>query len=315
MKKIGLVVFPGFQALDLSALTPFELANTQLPKPVYELSVLSENGGMVGTTAGMAVESRPLGAGAIDTLLIGGSTSIPSASPGLLKKLRTVAPQTRRMGSICTGAFILAETGLLDGRSATTHWYAARQLQASFPSINVTEDRIYTKDEDVWTSAGMTACIDMALAMLTDDLGSEIARAIARKMVVYHQRPGGQSQFSALLELEPRSDRIRNVFDFIKRNLRSELSVEQLADVAHLSPRQFTRIFQTETGQSPARAVEKIRVESARILIESGGHTIERVAEHTGFDDTERMRRAFRRILGQPPQSFKPLRGEGKIAA
>lgn len=310
MKKIGLVVFPGFQALDLSALTPFELANTLLPRPVYELAVLSESGGMVGTTAGMAVESRPLGTGAMDTLLIGGSTSIPSASPGLLKKLRAVAPHTRRMGSICTGAFILAETGLLDGRPATTHWYAARQLQANFPAVKVTEDRIYTKDEDVWTSAGMTACIDMALAMLADDLGSEIARAIARKMVVYHQRPGGQSQFSALLELEPRSDRIRNVFDFIKRNLRSELSVEQLADVAHLSPRQFTRIFQTETGQSPARAVEKIRVESARILIESGGHTIERVAEHTGFDDTERMRRAFRRILGQPPQSFKPVKAE-----
>lgn len=308
MKKIGLVVFPGFQALDLSVLTPFELANAQLPNPVYELAVLSENGGLVGATAGMSVDSRPLGSGRLDTLLIGGSTSIPSASSGLLKKLRAAAPHTRRVGSICTGAFILAETGLLDGRQATTHWYAARRLQTSFPAVKVTEDRIYTKDEDVWTSAGMTACIDMALAMLTDDLGSEIARAIARKMVVYHQRPGGQSQFSALLELEPRSDRVRDVFDFIKRNLRSELSVEQLADVAHLSPRQFSRIFQTETGQSPARAVEKIRVESARILIESGGHSIERVAEHTGFEDTERMRRAFRRILGQPPQSFKPVK-------
>lgn len=315
MKKIGLVVFPGFQALDLSVLTPFELANALAPKPVYDLAILSESGGMVGTTMGVSVESKVLASEAMDTLLIGGSTSIPTASPGLLKKLRAVAPHTRRIGSVCTGAFILAETGLLDGRQATTHWYASRDLQAQFPAVKVMEDRIYTADENIWTSAGMTACIDMALAMLADDLGSEMSRVIARKMVVYHQRPGGQSQFSALLELEPRSDRIRNVFDFIKRNLRSELSVEQLADVAHLSPRQFTRIFQTETGQSPARAVERIRVESARILIESGGHTIERVAEHTGFDDTERMRRAFRRILGQPPQSFKPVRGAGKMAA
>jgi transcriptional regulator GlxA family with amidase domain len=315
MKKIGLVIFPGFQALDLSVLTPFELANSLAPKPVYELAILSETGGMVSTTMGVSVDSKAFGPDAADTLLIGGSTSIPTASPGLLKKLRAVAPRTRRIGSVCTGAFILAETGLLDGRQATTHWYAARDFQMQFPAVKVMEDRIYTTDEGIWTSAGMTACIDMALAMLSDDLGSEMSRAIARKMVVYHQRPGGQSQFSALLELEPRSDRIRNVFNFIKRNLRSELSVEQLADVAHLSPRQFTRIFQTETGQSPARAVERIRVESARILIESGGHTIERVAEHTGFDDTERMRRAFRRILGQPPQSFKPIRSNGKMAA
>jgi transcriptional regulator GlxA family with amidase domain len=312
MKKIGLVVFPGFQALDLGALTPFEIANAQLPKPEYQMSVLSLEGGMVNTTTGFSIDTRSLGKTAFDTLLIAGSTRIPEVSTDLIEHLRIVAPRARRVGSICTGAFIFAETGLLEGRQATTHWAMARELQQRFPGIHVTEDRIYTADGALWTSAGMTSCIDMALAMLTDDLGAQAARAIARKLVVYHQRPGGQSQFSALLELEPSSDRIRKVLDFIKGHLRNELSVEQLADVAHLSPRQFSRIFQAETGQPPARAVEKIRVESARLLIESGGHSIERVATHTGFDDPERMRRAFRRILGQPPQRFKSAKARAE---
>ncbi|CDG83101.1 GlxA family transcriptional regulator [Janthinobacterium agaricidamnosum] len=305
MKRIGLIVFPEFQLLELAALTPFEMANAASPKPHYTLEVLSVDGGLVKSSMGVEIRTVALADQEFDTLLMAGSTQVLTAPPGLLNKLRSAAPHARRLGSVCTGAFIFAEAGLLDGRHATTHWALARQLQQRFPKIHVTEDRIFTAEGRIWTSAGMTACIDMVLAMVGDDLGLAASRFIARQMVVYHQRPGGQAQFSALLELEPQSDRIHKTLIFIKDNLRNELSVERLAGIANLSKRQFTRQFQMEIGQPPAQAVERIRVESARMLLESGGHSIERVADSTGFGDPERMRRAFRRIFDQPPQHFK----------
>jgi transcriptional regulator GlxA family with amidase domain len=157
----------------------------------------------------------------------------------------------------------------------------------------------------MWSSAGMTACIDLALALVEADHGVELARAVARKMVVYHRRTGGQSQFSALLELEPKSDRIQTALTYAKRNLRKPLSVDELADAAHLSRRQFTRTFRLETGQSPAKAVETLRVEAARLMLEEGNHAIDVVAREVGFDDPERMRRAFIRAYGVPPQAIK----------
>jgi transcriptional regulator GlxA family with amidase domain len=157
----------------------------------------------------------------------------------------------------------------------------------------------------VWTSAGMTACIDLGLALVEKDAGPEIARQVARKLVVYHRRAGGQSQFSALLELEPRSDRIQMALAYAKQNLHTELSVEQLAAAAHLSRRQFSRAFRAETGHSPAKAVEHLRIEAARLMLESGLHPIEIVARDTGFGDRERMRRAFLRAFGQPPQVIR----------
>jgi transcriptional regulator GlxA family with amidase domain len=171
--------------------------------------------------------------------------------------------------------------------------------------LNVEEDRIYIVDGTVWTSAGMTAGIDLALAMVENDHGREIARAVARKLVVYHRRAGGQSQFSAMLELEPKSDRIQNALHYAKQNLRNTLSVEELADVARLSPRQFSRAFHAETRQSPAKAVESLRVEAARLMMEDGRHSMDAIAQETGFADRERMRRAFLRVLGQPPQAIR----------
>ena len=167
------------------------------------------------------------------------------------------------------------------------------------------EDRIFIIDGPVWTSAGMTAGIDLALAMVEQDLGVEAARAVAKKLVVYHRRAGGQSQFSALLELEPKSDRIQSALAYAKRNLDSELTVGRLAEAAHLSPRQFSRAFRAETGQSPAKAVENLRVEAARLLMEQSRHPIEVVARQTGFADRDRMRRAFLRAFGQPPQAIR----------
>jgi transcriptional regulator GlxA family with amidase domain len=211
----------------------------------------------------------------------------------------------RRVASTCTGAFTLAEAGVLDGRRATTHWRFARDLQARYPKLKVEEDRIFIIDGPIWTSAGVTAGIDLALAMVEKDLGAEIARTVARKMVVYHRRSGGQSQFSTLLELEPKSDRIQRALDYASRNLKSTLSVEELADAAALSHRQFSRAFRAETGQSPAKAVERLRVEAARVLMEQGRHSMDAIAQETGFADRERMRRAFLRRLGQSPQTIR----------
>jgi transcriptional regulator GlxA family with amidase domain len=219
--------------------------------------------------------------------------------------LRAALPESRRMAAICTGAFVLAEAGLLDGRRATTHWAFARDLQARFPEVKVEEDRIFIIDGPVWTSAGMTAGIDLALGMIEKDFGLELSRSVARKLVVYHRRAGGQSQHSALLDMDAKSDRIQTVLTYARRNLRASLSVEELAEVAHLSPRQFSRAFRAETGQSPAKAVEHLRVEAARLMMEESRHPIDVVASETGFADRERMRRAFLRAFGQPPQAVR----------
>src|ERR1700744_576473 len=282
MKRIGLVIFPGFQVLDLVALTAFEVANSQAARAVYQLEVLSENGGLVRSSAGVEVSSAAFDNSAFDTLLVSGSSVLVGTSPGLRMFLQNAVPQSRRVGSICTGAFHLAEAGLLDGRRATTHWYFARELQRQFPRIKVEEGRIYIIDGSIWTSAGMTACIDLALAQIEADLGVEVSRQVSRKLVVYHRRTGGQSQFSALSELEPQSDRIQGALAYAKKNLQRKLSVAQLAEVANLSPRQFTRAFQAETGHSPARAIERLRVESGRGLIEAGGAFVVRAAQASG---------------------------------
>jgi transcriptional regulator GlxA family with amidase domain len=171
--------------------------------------------------------------------------------------------------------------------------------------VRVEEDLIFIADGSVWTSAGMTAGIDLALAMIEEDLGLEAARSVARRLVLYHRRAGGQSQFSSLLELEPRSDRMQAVLTYARRNLAGRLSVEELADVAHLSPRQFSRAFRAETGQTPAKAVENLRLEGARALMEDTNHTIDVVAQQTGFGDRNRMRRAFLRTYGVPPQVIR----------
>jgi transcriptional regulator GlxA family with amidase domain len=178
-------------------------------------------------------------------------------------------------------------------------------LQSRYPKINIEEDRIFIIDGSVWSSAGMTAGVDLALAMVEKDHGAGIARAVARKLVVYHRRAGGQSQFSALLELEPKSDRIQKALVHARSNLKNTLSVEELAEAAHLSPRQFSRTFRAETGQSPAKAVENLRLEAARLMMEQGRHPIDVVASETGFADRERMRRAFLRAFGQPPQAIR----------
>lgn len=305
MKHIGLLVFPGFQIVDLAAVTVFELANDLPGGPFYQIDLVSEEGGLVSSSAGVPIQTLPIGAPHFDTLLVAGAMKSVQHSENFIEFVRTASAASRRTASICTGAFLLAEAGILNGRRATTHWSAARDLQRMHPKIRVEADRIFINEDNIWTSAGMTACIDLCLALVESDLGVETSRAIAKKMVVYHRRSGGQSQFSALLELEPKSDRIQTALSYAKRNLSKELSVDELADAANLSRRQFSRAFRLETGQSPAHAVEILRIEAARSMIEAGNHPIEAIARTNGFANPERMRRAFIRAYGVPPQAVK----------
>ena len=305
MLRVGFVMFPGCSVLNLSAIAVFEVANIMVPKPVYDLRLLSEAGGPIRTSAGMMVGTEAFNGVQLDTLIVGGATVVPAPTPGLVEYIRHGVGQFRRVAAICTGAFVLAEAGALDGRPATTHWRHSRELQARFPKIKVDDDRIFINDGPVWTSAGMTAGIDLALALVDSDLGADTARAVAKELVVYHRRAGGQMQYSALLELEPKSDRIQSALAYAKRNLHTTLSVEKLAKAANLSPRQFSRAFRKDTGQSPAKAIENLRVEAARLMMEQGQHPMHIVARQTGFADRDRMRRAFMRALGQPPQTVR----------
>jgi len=306
MISVAFVVFEGFQSMSLAAMPVFEYANFSAGETLYDVRVLSSDGRTLRASGGLTVGSEAFDERVIDTVIVvGGDAILEQAPEAVLDYLRASAQTARRTASICSGAFVMAQAGLLDGRRATTHWAYARQLQERFPSIKVEADRIYVIDGSVWTSAGMTAGIDLALAMVEKDHGAELARSVAQKLVMYHRRAGGQSQHSALLELEPKSDRIQTVLGYAREHLAQTLSVEQLADVARLSPRQFSRAFRAETGQSPAKAIENLRLEAARQMLERGRLTLDQIALETGFSDRRRMREAFLRAFGQPPQVIR----------
>lgn len=305
MKRIGFIVFEGYQVMAFAAVSAFEIANQQAGKAEYDVHFLSESGGPIRTSVGMSIGSERFDETRYDTLIVGGGGEIVPATPGMVRFVQESVSRCRRMASICSGAFVLAEAGILDGRRATTHWIYARALQEQYPLAKIEQDRIFINDGQIWTSAGMSAGIDLALALIEQDLGAEVARMVAKKLVVYHRRAGGQSQYSALLEMEPKSDRIQSALTYAKKNLHTPLTVPQLADAARLSPRQFSRAFLAETGQSPAKAVENLRVEAARMMIEDGQHQIDVVARQTGFADRDRMRQAFLRAFGQPPQVIR----------
>lgn len=305
MRRITFLIYPGYSAMALAAVSVFETANVLEGQELYDLRFVSELGGAVRTSSGMRLSCEPFDAEPGDTLIVGGATFAEPVSPATIDFVRAAPGNFRRIVGICTGAFVLAAAGLLDGRRVTTHWLHARELQRKYPSAKVEEDRIFINDGPIWTSAGMTAGIDLALALIESDLGPEAAKSVARKLVVYHRRGGGQSQFSTLLELAPKSDRIQAALAYARENLHAPLTVPQLAEAAHLSPRQFSRAFHAETGQSPAKAIENLRVEAARSLLEQSSHPIDIVARQTGFSDRDQMRRAFLRAFGQPPQVLR----------
>ncbi|TPG75329.1 GlxA family transcriptional regulator [Pseudomonas arsenicoxydans] len=305
MQTVALVIRADFQVMSLAALSAFEFANLSSGEPLYDIKVLSEHGGLVRSSLYTSVETQPFGAADYDTVLISGAMDRSSASPGVQAFLVEAAANCRRVGALCVGAFALAEAGLLDGRRATVHWARAKEMRENYPAIKVEEDRIFIIDGKIWTSAGMSAALDLTIGMVEKDFGAKLARNVAQRLVLYHRRAGGQSQHSAMLELSPTSDRIQLALEFARRNLHRDLSVEDLADAAFLSPRQFSRSFRAETGSSPAKGLENLRLEAARLMMEQGRHSLESIAAETGFGDRERMRRAFLRVFGQSPQSMR----------
>jgi len=305
MLRVALLVPDGFATLSFAPLAVFEAANAILEEPFYEVHVASATGGRLANSFGMAIETECVTDATFDTLLVGSPPDLRTPSPQMLSFLRRALTNTRRIAAICVGAFILGEAGLLDGRRATTHWLFAKDLQRRYPKATVEVDRIFIADGQVWTSAGMTAGMDMALSLVERDIGSEKTRDAARTLVMHHRRAGGQSQHSALLELDAKSDRVQKALLFARRNLKTPLSVEKLAGEACLSPRQFSRVFRAETGLSPAKAIENLRLEAARLMLEQGRLPLESIASETGFGDRERMRRTFIRAFGQAPQAVR----------
>lgn len=305
MHTVGLLVYPNFQALGLAVASVFEYANLFHGKKVYQFRLVSEEGGPVMSSQSFSVNTDRLGDATYDTLIVAGDNDCRLPSASLLEYVRHAPSHSRRVAAICTGTVVLAAAGLLEGKRATTHWFHAQNFRAQYPNVLLDEDRIFVVDGQIWTSAGMTAGVDLALALVEKDFGLETARMVARKLVVSQRRGGGQSQFSALLELDAKSDRVQMALTHVRENLNSDLSVEALAEVARLSPRQFSRVFRDETGQSPAKAVERLRVEAARLMMETTRHPIEVIARETGFGDRERMRQAFLRAFGQPPQAIQ----------
>ena len=305
---VGFFLQPRFQLLDLAGpLDAFSAANDAAGRALYRTTILSRRGGLIIGGAGVAIATSVADGGSYDTLMVVGGDTARMGCADEIAAVRRLAARSARVASVCTGAFLLAAAGLVDGRRATTHWSCVRDLQHRFPAVTVDGDRIFVVDGPVWTSAGITAGIDLALALIEGDHGSGLAQSVARELVVYHRRPGGQSQFSAMGELEPASDRMRLALAFARDHLAEPLTVERLAEAARLSPRQFGRVFRLETGETPAKAVERLRIEAARQRLREGREPVEGIARAVGFHDPERMRRAFIKRFGQSPQAIRRI--------
>ena len=311
---VEMVAFDSVQLLDVTGpLQVFATANEMRAKggepPRYLLRVVAPTVPQVTASAGVVLASEALShlATPVDTLVVAGGPGVGPASEnaGLLAWLAARAQAARRTASVCTGAYLLAAAGLLDGRRATTHWSYCDDLARRFPRVQVEPDPIFLRDGPIWTSAGVTAGIDLALALLEEDLGREMALAVARYLVVFLKRPGGQAQFSAALALQAGEASFGKLHAWIEANLASDLSLARLAAEAGMSERNFSRRYGEAVGLTPARAVERLRVEAARRLLSEGRAPIKRIARQCGFGTEETMRRSFLRLLAIPPQDYR----------
>jgi transcriptional regulator GlxA family with amidase domain len=305
---IGVLIYPSFQLLDAAGpISVFEIA-ARMAGVTPSIRTIAIASGPVRSSSGVEVLARGIRpSAAITTLIVVGGSGVQQASQcaRTLAFVRTMAKRGVRVASVCSGAYILAEAGLLDGRRATTHWRRTQHFLSTYPKVKLEPDQIFVRDGDIWSSAGISAGIDLALALVAEDYGDEIAQETARQLVLYHRRSGGQSQFSSLLELKALSGRFGPLLAWAREHLEAPLTVEDLADQAGMSSRHFARAFIAETGTTPSKAVERLRIEVARQRVQSSSEAIERVAQSTGFRDPERMRRAFIRAFGQPPQSLR----------
>ncbi len=314
-RSIVIVAFPGMQSLDVVG--PFEVfagasnavdEGKSRSSSGYSVSLVSPTGKLVASESGLALATSPLPRGAIDTLVLPGGTGVFEAQhdDALIAWIAATAPRCRRVATVCTGTFLAAQAGLLDGRTVTTHWARAARLQSEFPDVTVDPDPIYLRDGNVWTSAGVTAGIDLALALVEDDHGTAVAQTVARWLVMFLHRPGGQTQFAAPV-WAPRAERstVRAVQALVEAAPGGDHAVPTLAAAAAMSVRHFSRVFTDEVGESPGRYVERVRLESARRELETTGDTLDVIAGRCGFGTAETLRRSFHRRLGVAPDSYR----------
>jgi transcriptional regulator GlxA family with amidase domain len=310
-RRVVLVAFDGLQGLDLVGPAEVFSMASRLAPGAYSIEVVAPEKREISTSSGLhLLPDRSLAScrGAIDTLIVVGGQGVPQAlaEGNVVSWMKKAAARSRRVASVCNGAFFLARAGLLDGRRATTHWVACELLQRRHPEVDVEPDAIFVKDGDVYSSAGVTAGMDLSLALVEEDLGRETALEVARWLVLFLKRPGGQSQFSAQLSAQiAEREPLRDVQAWIAENLDGDLSVPALAERACMSPRNFARAFRREVGVTPAIYVEGARVEAARVALDGSREPIESVARRCGFGTVETMRRAFHRRLGVGPSSYR----------
>ncbi|WP_328924447.1 DJ-1/PfpI family protein [Streptomyces sp. NBC_00190] len=315
---VVVILFDGVDLLDVTGPPEvFSLLQREVGDAAgYEVVLAAETLGPVTTSAGVRVlpdtTFQEVSRRSIDTLLVPGAVEVDGrrrvhavTDAAVVDRVRTLAGTARRVASVCVGAHILAAAGLLDGKRATTHWSTAQQLAADHPEVEVDSDPIFIRDHDVWTGAGISACLDLSLALVAEDFGEGVALRVARQLVMYLKRPGGQSQFSVPLEPVSTTRRIEDLRHHITRNIAEPLTVADLAGEAHVSERQLTRIFKTELGMTPAAYIESARVEVARNQLESTDATLERIASTCGFNTTDTLIRAFRRKLDTTPTEYR----------
>ncbi|MEU3839450.1 helix-turn-helix domain-containing protein [Streptomyces sp. NPDC028635] len=317
-RLVVIVVFEGVDLLDVTGPPEvFALARRETPEAAgYEVVLAAESSEPVVTGAGVRVlpdaTFEQVGGRRIDTLIVPGAVEVdrerrvhPLVDAGLVRRVRQLAASSRRITSVCVGAHLLAAAGLLDGRRATTHWSTAQRLAADHPEVEVDADPIFVRDGDVWTGAGISACLDLSLALIAEDLGEAVALRVARQLVMYLKRPGGQSQFSVPLEQVSTTRRIEDLRHHIMRNIGGPLTIADIAAHAHVSERHLTRLFKSELGMTPHAYVESVRVERARGELESTDATLDRIASLTGFGTTDTLVRAFRRRLNTTPTEYR----------
>lgn len=309
--RIAILAPPGVQSLDVVG--PAEVfweAARRLGRPeAYDVQVMATTPGPIRGTGSLRFLADSTIADpdeAIDTLLVGGDPSFQVVQPEVVAWLRRRAPTVRRYGSVCTGVFLLAAAGLLDGRLVTTHWECAARLRAEYPGLRLDTERIFIRDGALWTTAGVTAGMDMALAMVEEDHGRDLALAVSRYMVVFLKRPGGQSQFSAHLVAQlSETTAIQQAQQYALANIDRDLSVGAMADHAGMSARNFARVFRRETSMTPAQFVGTARIEAARRSLQDTALPLQRVADQCGFENVEQMRRTFVRHLGIGPGDYR----------
>src|SRR5580692_3820005 len=320
-KVVALLAFNGALALDVTGPAEvFATANRQSETEAYDVRLVSKDGGPVQTASGIRLFTEAAAAlGEIDTLMISGGVRIRAVvgEPGLTDLVRELAARSRRVCSVCTGAFVLAEAGLLEGRRAVTHWDTGEVFRARYPGVKLDLEPIYIRDGDVWTSAGVTAGIDLALALVEDDLGQALAIDVAKQLVVFLHRPGGQAQFSSTLTAQTKAasrataERFRRLHAWMSDNIDGDLSVPAMAAQVNMAPRSFARTYADVMGVTPAKAVEDLRLEAAKRTLETGAGAIKTIAVQCGFGSEERLRRAFLRRYGVAPSLYRECFGPG----